>query len=472
MSAEGDQLLAVLAKLQPPIEDEKLARIVSYVDGHGAKFTTDDIRAIRERLLEVTGLDPAGLLDAFERGYLKRHHTPRQDDFSHLLPSHGLITDFTKMTAKTEWATPYRAFSIITVLGAMLGRQICVDRNVYRVWPNMATLLIGPTGVRKTTCIEYAIRMAIEADPDRFSFLEKVTSEAIHSWLAKRNPGVGVLYAPELSTVINKKDYTRNLINDLTRLWDCPDVLHVELMSRKETLHNVALSFLGASNEEWLVKSLPEDAHKGGFLARMIQVYVSGFEQIISTPKPVDPALRQQCLTALVETRRCQGVATLTRQADLYFDKRYKELRSEMLSSDPRIAAFLNRYHDHMLRLGLLLSVAEARSPTVYVDDTHLQQADGLLGWVLKWLPRVYTFTGLTEAGEDARRVLYVLSRAGGRLSRRRLIGELYGRVSIQKLEEILRTLQAADFVRAVPNVLFDDGPLYYTLTDNALREV
>lgn len=480
MSVDGNELLDILSKLSAPVDDEKLARIISYVDNHGRMFDSEDIKAIRTKLLEVTGFDQEGLLEAFERGYLKKHYTPRQDDFSHLLPTKGLVSDFVTLTRNTEWPTPYRAYSILTVIGAVLGRQVYVDRNMYKVWPNLAVILIGPSGIRKTTSTNYAIRMAREAVPDRFHCLERSTGEGIHSWLAQRNPAVGLMYAPELATVINKKDYTRNLIQDLTRLWDCPDELPVVrrsdfdkgVQTAKEVLYNVALSFLGASNEEWLLKSLPEDAHKGGFLPRMLQVYVGGFEKIVSLPKAPDQSLYMKCIDALVRMQLCYGAATLTRQGELFFHKRYTEVHSEMFGYDPRIAAFMSRYGDHLLRLGLLLSVAESQTPSVQIGDEHLEIADGLLKWQLKWLPKIYALTGLTDVGEDSRRVLHVLQRSGGRLSRRRLIGELYGRIAVGKLDEILRTLIAADFVRAVPNVLFEDGPLYYNLTERALKEV
>jgi len=475
VTEQADRLLAILNRFSKTPTDEELARVISFVDKHGERFTTEEVIHVREKLLELTSKTVIELAEAFERGSAKLSRPVYVDDFSELLPKTGLLADFVELTSRTEWATPYRAFSFLTVLGTLLGRQIHVDREAYRIWPSMVTLLIGPTGIRKTSAIEFAMKLAIEADVDRFQFLEKISPESVTSWLAQRRPAVGILYAPELTTVINKREYMRGLITDLTRLWDCPDVLPVELLSRKETLHEVALSFLGASNEEWLFKSLPEDAHKGGFFARMLQVYVAAIEKLVSKPAKMDDKLRARVVAGLIETRRCQGVAALTHAADVYVDARYREVMGGVAAgADPRLAAFMMRYHDHMMRMGMLLAVCEERKPSVVVGEDHLRLADGLIGWVTSKLPKIYAFTSMTDAGEDARRVLYVLARAGGRMSRYRLMGELYGQVTSQRLDEIVKTLQAADFVRVAPSVLFDNSPnrVYYCLTERALQEV
>lgn len=147
----------------------------------------------------------------------------------------------------------------------------------------------------------------------------------------------------------------------------------------------------------------------------------------------------------------------------MWFDKRYKEIRRTHYV-DPRMAAFNARRHDHILRLGLLLSICEARAEVVYIKETHLQQADDLIGWIVKWLPKIYMLTGLTEVGEDTRRILYILLANGGRASRKRLLGELYGRMTVGQVDDRLKTLKQAGFVQEIPGSIFDDPTVYYKL--------
>lgn len=438
--------------------------ILDLIDSFVATFNSAQKRGIREALAGALKLNEANVQKLFDKG---KNETKLEveDDFTHLLPKGSLLTTYVQHTAKTEWPAPFRAFSFLTVLGALLGRQIHLDRNAYKVWPNMVTLLVGPTGEgRKTSCAEFAMKMARRADNERFTLLgEKITSEAVHSALAARKPATGILYAPELSTVISKKDYTRTLINDLTRLWDCPDHLPVRTISRElEELEDVAVSFLACSNEEWLLKSIPEDAHKGGFFARMLQIYHPGVTDLFSSPPPLDPQRDAELLSELASTRRCRK-AELTRQATLWFDKRYKEIRRTKFI-DHRMAAFNARRHDHVLRLGLLLSICRENVEMVYVEKQDLENADTLINWVMKWLPKVYMLTGLTEVGEDSRRILYVMMANGGRITRQRLLAELYGRMSVGQIEDRMKTLVQAGFVQHIPASLFDDSTVYYKM--------
>jgi hypothetical protein len=467
-SDAASQLVKLLQGLEEKgtTTDAHLEKVIGFIDRYGEFFNVAQCTAVREQVVQTFKLTEKQLKAMFESGAKTNEKCEVEDDFTHLLPkSPHMLTDYVKHTSKTEWPPPYRAFSFLTVLGALLGRQISLDRNTYRVWPNMVSLLVGPTGEgRKTTCAEFAMKMARAADEDRFYQVgEKVTSEAIHTALAERVPATGILYAPELSTVINKKDYTRTLINDLTRLWDCPDILPVRTIARgPEELKEVGLSFLACSNEEWLLKSIPEDAHKGGFFARMLQVYHPGVTDLYSEPPPLDKIRHDELLAGLVETRRCRN-AELTRGAKVWFDKRYKEIRRSHYV-DPRMAAFNARRHDHILRLGLLLGICRERTETVYVDEFDLQTADNLIGWIVKWLPKIYMLTGLTEVGEDTRRILYILLANGGRITRKRLLGELYGRMTVGQVDDRLKTLTQAGFVQYVGASIFGDHAVYYKL--------
>jgi hypothetical protein len=461
----------------------KIGQATDWVDMWAKTYLTSDeeMKEVRRLIIEGYNLkDEAELRHHFERGTLLLHR-PYEDDFSALLPKKGLLKTYVDYTTNTESPPPYHAFSFLTVLGTLLGRQCYVEQNLYRIWPNLVCLLVGPSGEgRKTTAAEFSMKLARAAegglslaDPENRFFLiaEKGTSEAIHSALAERSTAVGaatgLLYAPEFSTFINKKDYTKNLINDLTRLWDCPDELPVRTQARSlETLTNVAVSGLFCSNEEWLIESIPDDAFKGGFFARMTQVYSSGTAKSFSTPPPFDSALREELLLGLVGTQRLAGEIARTRQANALYDQLYHEMkRSKPL--DPRIVPFHIRMPEHILRLSMLLSVCENPSMVrPYIEECHIQQASEIMGWVLKYLPKVYALMGVGNVGRDAQTVIYELLKNGGRLSRSRLLRACYKLLTARQLDEVLATLEQAKIVKSVLGGLFEDtrDVLYYKL--------
>ena len=233
-----------------------------------------------------------------------------------------------------------------------------------------------------------------------------------------------------------------------------------------EVLKNVAVSGLFCSNEEWLIESIPDDAFKGGFFARMTQVYSSGTAKSFSTPPPFDPALREELLLGLVASQRVAGDIARTRQASALYDKLYHEMKSSK-PLDPRIVPFHIRMPEHILRLSMLLSVCE--NPSLvrpYIEEYHIQQASEIMGWVLKYLPKVYALMGVGNVGRDAQVVIYELLKNGGRLSRSRLLKACYKFLTARQLDEILTTLEQAKIVKSVLGGLFEDtrDVLYYKL--------
>jgi hypothetical protein len=479
---ELDKFIAGLDKLEGNAVMADLEMVARWIDIKGVAELTG-FPAERERL--IASVCKAFRLTRDELMYeLGRGHTQNRleykDDFMPLVPSKGLLRDYVNYTLKTESPTPFHAFSFLTILGATLGRQICVDQQIFQIWPNMCTILVGPSGeVSKTTAANFAVKLGYEAEgtlaadeaiefgDGRFEVIaEKATSEAIHSHLAGKDPATGLIYSGELSTFLNKKEYNKSLIQDLTRLWDCPDYLQVRTQARdNEVLRNVAVSFLGCSNEAWLVDSLPEDAFKGGFMARVLQVYQPATDRIYPEPERLDKSLGEQIVYGLTESAICKGVVTKTRAASKYYNKRYHEIKKNF-PDDERMKPFFARLPDHMLRLAMLLSVCESRAENVFITDEHLHQADQIMKWILKWLPKVYAFMGVTTVGADSRRIMFSLIRNGGRMARHELVSKMANRLTVRQLDERLHTLKQARIIGEVSGGLFEEQhqTSYYVL--------
>lgn len=482
MGEDLEKFIAGLERLEGKTDLADLEMVAKWIDIKGAQELTG-FPEQRERLTKAVckafNLTRDQLMIELEKGHVM-NRLEYKDDFMPLVPSKGLLRDYVNYTLKTESPTPFHAFSFLTVLGAMLGRQIHVDQQIFQIWPNMCTILVGPSGeVSKTTAANFAVSLGHKSEgalaaheslafgEGRFDLIaEKATSEAIHTHLAGKDPATGLIYTPELSTFLNKKEYNKSLIQDLTRLWDCPDYLVVRTQARaREALRNVAVSFLGCSNEAWLVDSLPEDAFKGGFMARVLQVYQPATDRIYPEPERLDASLGEQIAYGLVESAICKGIVTKTRAASKYYVKRYHEIKKNF-PEDERMKPFFARLPDHMLRLAMLLSVCESRSESVFITDEQLFQADQIMNWILKWLPKVYAFMGVTNVGADARRILFALQKNGGRMARHELITKMVGRLTVRQLDERIHTLKQAHIVGEVSGGLFSKQrqTIYYKL--------
>lgn len=122
----------------------------------------------------------------------------------------------------------------------------------------------------------------------------------------------------------------------------------------------------------------------------------------------------------------------------------------------------------HLLRLAMLLSICEKRPEHVYIDESHIQQAYDLLQWVCGRLPRLFNLLGTSGVGEDSQKVMNAIVGNGGRISRAKLTGLVYGVMSARHLDDHIRTLKQAGLIAQVEGGLFDDSNVttYYKAID------
>lgn len=466
MSQATEDFKDLLIRNRGKLKSEHMPKIITFIDSYLEEFAVAGEKALIQRLLgEALDMDPQRLQDVFECG--THALASFKDDFTPLIPD-GLGKLYVQWLDKTEPPPSFNFFSFLTMVGALLGRQCWMDQQIFKVQPSIVTLLVGPQSVRKTSSANFALKLGYGADPDRLDRFEKITSEKLHSRLAQKNPATGVLFLPEMTTVINKKDYQKTMIADLTNLWDNPDNLPVETMGRQEVLRNVGLSSLMCSNERLLIQNLPADAFGGGFFSRILPIYepVPDPERLFPVPAPMNESLQKEIIYGLVETARIKGLVQFTRAGEKLYAKYYRSIRRNV-PLEPNMANWVSRMATgHLPRLAMLISICENRPEHIYVDDTHIQKAYDLLQWMCGRLPKLFNLLGTSGVGEDSQKVMNAVIGNGGRISRTKLTNLVYGVMSARQLDDHIRTLKQAGLIAQVEGGLFDESEptTYYRL--------
>ena len=115
-------------------------------------------------------------------------------------------------TLDTESPDNYHFWTAITILGAITKRQVWLDMNMFKVYPNFYVFLIGPPAARKSAAAAIGVRLAVQAGLRKFS--DKITDAALIKDLSeateKRVEGQTVelcspvlIYASELGYTLN-----------------------------------------------------------------------------------------------------------------------------------------------------------------------------------------------------------------------------------------------------------------------------
>jgi hypothetical protein len=278
--------------------------------------------------------------------------------------------------------------------------------------------------------------------------MEEGSAEALKGELTDlttaEGEATGLLFVSELAVLLGEKDYNKDLVKNLTDLFDSRNLIRRKTYAHGvQEMRNMAISSIMCSNEAWLREGLPKSAYDGGFVARCVIVYQAGTEKVVPLPTLANPDMRDKLVEQLRRTAFIEGPASLADKARDYYIERYHQLK-ESWPEDERLHPFWNKYPVHMLRTAMLLSVSEDMEQRggVAIEQRHVEQADRLINWTYGKLPGLYRQLGTTEHGDQAIEVLNYIRNQGGRVDEQKLGRAMLRRMPKYKLTEILNNFK------------------------------
>jgi hypothetical protein len=437
----------------------------------------------RTTVCELYGLTDYAFRERFKQPVFFRKGT-YLDTFSPLMQRAKITGFFSRYVAhlvNTESPAAFHFASALTILGAGCKRRIWFDQKIFKIWPCVQTLILGPSGrVAKTTATSYAIEMADSADViDKMA--DEITPEALKQELSMRTDkdgeAVGLIYASELGLLFSKQDsYNQGLIQSLTDLFDSRN------SSKKQTktagtyeLKNIAVSFLACSNEGWATMAIPEHALGGGLIGRTLTFYQGGTDKKIPFPTFPDPEERQHLIKMLQLIPLVQGEFYLEKEAKKWYTAKYNWIKDNY-PEDERLDPQWTRYGVHLLRIGMLMRVNEIISEAYErkvavgalpreISVQNLVQADEVLMWIFHHVPLVYQFLGISKHGMDAQKILRYVARQGGTVTHSELSRAMTKHMSMKTMRDYVVGLIEAKALKevALPKPHFD-GKVGYKL--------
>jgi len=258
------------------------------------------------------------------------------------------------------------------------------------LYPNLWVVLVAPQGEgHKSSALRIGYKL-LTSLPDYVRpriFAAKLTPEKLVANLAVKQldestlkrplppglpptyfkePAIGVLYSSELGVLLGREKYNIGFISLLTELYDCHDEWSSETIMRgDQKLYNVCLTLLGASTPDWMQSMLPQDAFQGGFMSRLLLVTKPVEWNIrIPDPPPAPQGLRGKILEELIDIGQVAGRMQWTQEAKDFFEEWYTSLGEREVVPGP-VAAARERMQDHLLRLAILLQLAETKKKLV-----------------------------------------------------------------------------------------------------------
>jgi hypothetical protein len=424
------------------------------------KMSPEEIIELRSMICRTFTLEPEEL-DAHLAGTTirTRELNERQqlnakqieDELWSLLPLGGFLHRYAEYTRHSEAPLAYHVYCGLVGLGVTLNRRVWFDMGYYRLYPSLGVLILGPSGIKKTSAANIIVSMLAELQLNKI-YGEKLTPEALVE--AMKTHAQGLIYAPEMAVFLGRQRYNEGLVPLITRLMDCPDIWTVETIGRGgTTLRDVAVSCLMCSTLDWFISNTPEDTFGGGFIARNIMVVQNASPRIEPIPKPGDSNLRQRLMEELARLHEFQGEMILSEVAL----RRYKEWYHEhkVVSVNPEhelLATYFQRKPDHIKRIAMLIHLSEHKDLTICHEC--FDRSVALLDWTDKFLPGMLTEMFKTQVGQEQAYVLKVIETTGGVIKHSDLVRKVQYRMSASQLKAILGSLKEADRIIETQNQL------------------
>jgi hypothetical protein len=344
----------------------------------------------------------------------------------------------------------------VSALSAVVANNVYLDRYYYKLWPNIYTILVGRSGLRKGPPIQLAKLLVEEVDNTRI-FAGRSSIEAIISELStastKKNGGPpimdgrGFLVSSEFASFVIQNDQALTILTDLydrnyhAKSWD-----YLTKGGGKKEIKEPYLTLLGASNETHFKDAIPQNALGGGFVARTFVIHAD--KKATSNPLTEEPKTlvsASRLAEYLKVISKIKGQFAWSPGGKRLYDDWYAEFDSAEHDDD---TGTLERLSDSVLKVALLISLSRAPDLVLSPDDI----AEGINRCVA-FVPGARKVTmgaqGKSVSREGTAVVLkYLLQHPQHSASTTQLLQRFWGHFNADELKTIVDSLVVGRAVR------------------------
>lgn len=378
-----------------------------------------------------------------------------------LLPRNSIFHHWVNSLSITEVPVSYQVFGGFALLGGLLARNCYFDQEKFKVYPNLSTLFVGPSGIGKDTIINQVtqvVRTALGSTTPRI--IEGKTVEMAFDLLAKLDkPAAAFLLAPEITAFLGGRDYQKSMVQDITNLLSNNEILDTSTATKPRIIQQPTISMLAGSTAEWLHKAMPDGSMEGGFIPRFVVIfeeYSSRHVPMIKydlSQKELRESKRLQELFTVELLRVVEQVKAKT-PLNIIPDGEAKVLYREWYINrfdrySPNIREYANRCRDQVLRFSMLIALSCGR---VYISGEDMECAVALTDYIANRVELAIRPVSREERIADAiRRMLPASTQSiSERLAKSFTRDELHRTlVAMQRTGELTRAHDRADWKKA-----------------------
>jgi hypothetical protein len=344
-----------------------------------------------------------------------------------------LFSLYFELVKDTEPPLLFHRWSLLTCLGAMLGRQTWLPFGAFRVFPNQYVMLIGESGTRKSTAIKISKKVLGAAGFDKFSgdktskekFLMdlegleeqsdtkvnnvQVMENLFGSDLADAEPKEMFIVADEFNDFMRCGDMEFHSL--LGKLWDWDDdtIPYKQRLknSRSVAIFQPTISILGGNTHEGFSDMFPPTSIGQGILSRMLLVFSESSGKKIHRPPPLDEGKKATFVEHVQKIRTTvNGPMEVSKRADEVLHILYNTYEG---FADVRFTSYFTRRYTHLLKLCVIVAAVRLK---LRVDIEDVLLANTILNYTEHFMPKALGEFGKAKNADVANKILAMLQRS------------------------------------------------------------
>lgn len=367
----------------------------------------------------------------------------------------NLIDEILKGTKDAEAPQSYFYWALLAAISAVIKDRVWLDRFLFRrfkLYPNIYVILIGPSGIKKGVPIWMCDELVRGVNNTRI-IAGRTTIPGVISDLSKIYTRENAEPIKDASALLLASEFASFIIEDpkeaLTILTDLYDRQYrnnydYKLKSEPLALKNVCLTMLAASNETHLRDAMPANAHSGGFLARTFLIV----EKKKKKSNPLTRSTENQLdldiiIKELARKSKLTGPFSYTTASMELYEHWYAK-NDEKIGKD--VTGTENRLGDSILKTAMLISLA--RRDTLILEEEDMEDAINSCSGFIRSANQTTMGQGKSEIAPQVALVIKLLYETEGfRLSRRKILRQLYGDVDALTFDRVADTLEKAGII-------------------------
>lgn len=376
------------------------------------------------------------------------------------------ISTYVEYTRFQQAPPRYHVWTALALLASAVSRNVCMERGYYQLYPNLYVVLVGSTGISKTTATDIGINHILSAVPTVTLAKGKITAFWLYDFFGKKTQSqqdcCATIYSAELKNLMENISKTE-LITMLTELYGCPDSTSYNTKTGGVlSLKNVCINIIASSTPEWLTTGISVNEISGGFTGRFVYIFSSEHRNIAFPEDFVTPdvmALKQDLIDDLRHISTIKGKFVMTAQAKadytIWYNKRQEEWRDE------RLMGYYARKGDLVLKLAML--VALSHGDALVIDEATLQITWEMLNRIEKDMGEA--FSGVVDDPVLKYKdmiVSQICREPGQRITRSDLLRKNWNRFDGIVLDRIAQNLIEAKMLRCDNQ----QGVVWYQIID------